>query len=56
MFWIFMLFVGFALTLVILGVFSVWVTILSWALKISLLIIICLTVTVLWRKVFGTTK
>ena len=53
MFWIFILIGSFALMFVQLGAYSVWVSILSVGLKIAVLVITCLGIALLWRKVFG---
>lgn len=53
MFWAFILITGLALMFAKLGAFSVWVTVLSGGLKLALLVIACLAIMFLWRKVFG---
>ena len=53
MFWIFILIVSLASIFAQLGAYSVWVTILSFCLKLVMLVMFCLGITLLWRKVFG---
>ncbi|MBV5337677.1 MAG: hypothetical protein J0653_06985, partial [Deltaproteobacteria bacterium] len=56
MFWIFILGTGLALTFAKLGAYSVLVSMLSSGLTLALLIIACMTVHLLWRKVIGGNK
>jgi hypothetical protein len=56
MFWIFLLGTGLALTFAKLGAYSVLVSMLSSGLTFALLIIACMTIYLLWRKVFGGKK
>lgn len=56
MFWTVMLITGFAIMLVKLGAYSVMVSILTSGLCLALLVIACLTIALLWRKVFGGKK
>lgn len=52
MFLIFVLAVSLALVFVKLGALSVWVSVLSFAFKIALLIIAGFLVAVIWKKIF----
>jgi ABC-type phosphate transport system auxiliary subunit len=52
MIWIFILLAGLAACFIKLGMYSVWVTILLGAVKISLVVIIGLLIGLVWRKVF----
>jgi hypothetical protein len=50
MFWGFLLLTGLGASLVQLGAASAWVSILSLALKICLLIFLCMGIFALWRR------
>ncbi len=52
MFWAVMLFAGLALVFAQLGAMSVWMLVMSGALKLALLIIAAFVIALLWRKVF----
>jgi hypothetical protein len=52
MFWIFILVAVLALMFVKLGVYSVWVTVLSAGLKLAVLVIAFLLIALAWRKYF----
>ena len=56
MFWICILIGLFALMFAQLGAYSVWVSIFSVCLKLALLVIACLGIALLWRKVSGQKK
>ena len=51
MFWIFLLFVIFAVVFIKLGALSVWVGLLSGALNLALLLIGGLAIALFWRKI-----
>lgn len=52
MFWAVMLFAGLAFVFTQLGAYSVWLLVLSGALKLALLIIAGFVIALLWRKLF----
>jgi hypothetical protein len=54
MFWAFILVVAFAIGLIRLGMFSVWVSVLAGSLQLALLVIAIITIALIWRRVFGT--
>lgn len=52
MIWILVLIVGAAATFIALGMYSVWFKVLSVALQVAGLVILGLTGTLLWRRLF----
>ncbi len=51
MFWAFILVAAFAIVLIKLGMFSVWVNVLSVGLQLALLVIALLAIALIWRWV-----
>jgi membrane protein implicated in regulation of membrane protease activity len=56
MFWGFILIAALGIMLIRLGMYSVWVGVLSGGLQLALLVIVFLTVALVWRRVFGTKR
>ena len=56
MFWAFVLIVALAIILIRLGMYFVWVSVLSGGFQLALLVIACLTIALIWRRVFGTKR
>lgn len=52
MFWIFMLVAAGAATFTVLGMYSVWIKVLSFALLLAVLALTVLIITLIWQKVF----
>ena len=53
MFWVFILIAALAVAFVKLGMYAVWVSVLSGGLRIALMVIACLAIMLFWRRVFG---
>jgi hypothetical protein len=56
MFWGFILIAALGFMLIRLGMYSVWVGVLSGAFQVALLVIAGLTIALVWRRVFGANK
>lgn len=52
MFWVLVLIVGVAATFIALGMYTVWFKVLSVALQVATFLVLGLTGTLLWRRLF----